>query len=594
MIPISNDARTILMGKSVDDWVEIFLTPTFDGAATITFTDRDIVEDSLSVVRRCSDKSAIKFGTSSYSELNVHMYYQLGENDYRGSKVVIKHYLRINDTTSECIMQYTFYVDKIEQVSPDVISIRAYDIAQKLEMALGSSVMSGTPISILAQVNRKAGVRIFDIDSGATTPEEYADLPNIESTIQLSEAENGCKTLRDVVNAVGQMIGIFYQTVPGEEHIGIYRYHTDVDLVIGLQNRSAFSHVKHTIHYDSLQVTSTKGTFVSPTGHAITDNTFIIDDGPAWDYGTNAGLQARTDELSDWVKQYEYTPGSLTLFTDPTIECGDRLKVVAADEDYELLVTEVEWNYRGNTVITSAGEDNVSSTVSGTTNRKSGITEASNKLVMYSVTNANAISLDSASDPNRLCRITFSTMGATEVTWLGEVLVNAIISTNPYVEVKVTYVLDGEELTYSPKADYVTPKNVLSMFRTAGVDEQSAHIWEVYLSVTQGEITVSQFEFSGTLMGQNLVINGNDWGGILTLFDDVAKFVASAVMRGVQEGDVTVSFYTPITRILSDNVEGFVAEAELKSLGESVTITLTYEDVIFCHDNGYCGGGMLL
>lgn len=594
MLPISSQARAKLFSKSFTDRVEVRITPTYDGATTILFEDKDIVPSSLSIDKVCSSNKLIDIGTSMLNQLDIQLRYNFGENDFIGARVEVKYYLDLTMTTDELLATHVFFIDRIEQTTPKIATITAYCNLDLLSKNIGTRVFSGTPFSILDQINTALGTRVLDVPQGGSTPQEFEDLPNVDATLQLSNAENKCETYRDVVNTIGQLIGVFFQTTAGTTVAKPRIYHQDVDLTVGLSNRRSFTHNRYTTTFDGLIVKGTKGQYSSPANTEF-NNPYEIADSPAWDYGTDAGLQARTDALRIFILDYEYTPATLTMWSEPTIECGDRINVVCDDGEYEMIVTQVTWNFKGNTVIKCAGEKSSSGQMGASgSSRSSSVSRDANTLVMYSVTNADELDLTATSEPKNLCRITFSTMGATEVMWFGEALINAILGSNPYVTIKATYKLDGAERAYYPKADYVTPNNVFSMFHTLQVEEQSAHIWEVWLEVLQGEVVINQFEFNGTLMGQNLVVNGNDWGGILSLFDDVARYVVTVLFGELEDSGCEVTLYTPHTRSLSDNVSNIGASVTFTDLNEIVTIKLTYEDIIFCHDGGYCGGGMLM
>ena len=645
MITVSERALQMLLSKSVKDRVEVIFYPTFTGATPVTFYDRDIVEKTLAITKKCSDKSSIMFGTTMYSQLDISLYHNFGSDDYRNSVVEVKHFLVFGVTGEECVSDQYFHIETIDQATSEIVTIKAYDTLKVLEKSIGSHVFAGTPIEILNQVNNSVGMRVIDVPIDGSIPPRYADLPNISATFQLSRDENGCKTHRDIVNAVCQLIGVFVQTVPGHDYCSLYTYHEDIDLTVGLQNFKTFSHAKYDAVFTNLQVTGAKGTFVSPRGSAVTNNTYRIEDAPAWDFGTVTGLQARTDNLKDLITDIRYTPGKLTLFTNSIMECGDRIKVEAADGDFEILITEVTWNYQGDTEIESAGDDIAPSAMSSVS-RQSNIADASNKLVMYSVTNETEVSIGVEDDPACLCRISFSTIGDTEVIWLGEALIQALADSitvpvtinvvdqqgnpvtvldsngNPVVfsgsnshagsvTIQVIYKLDGADRDYSPKDEYLAGNHILSMFHTVMVEEQSSHSWEVWLKVLQGNVTISEYKFNGTLMGQNLIAT-ETWGGILTLFDDIGRVISACATQSLtdtlgrqvgedweeviiydESGDENHKLHK---RTLSDDIQDTTSAVTVKNPTESVTITLLYHDAVcFCGENYYAGtDGVLL
>ena len=635
MLPISQDARAKLMGRSLDDRVEVFITPRFSGGS-IMFEDKDIVPSSLRITKMCSGNTQIDVGTSMNQQLSIQLRHNFGSSNYKGAKIETKYYLKLTATTEEMLAHHTFYITEVEQTTPTITTITAYCVAQKFSKAIGSRVFTGTPFQILKDVNACLGEQILDVPDDGSVPSEFANLPNVNSTVQLTDVENGCTTCRDVINSIGQMLGIFVQAKPGTLKAKLCKYHTDVDLTINLTNRKSFSHMRHPKVFTDLSVTGGAGTFLSPRGNHTTEDTFVIGDAPCWDFGTESGLQARTDALKNVVVTWGYTAGTLTMWSDPTIECGDRIKVVADDGEYELLVTEVTWNYMGSTIIKSAGEEQKATSVN-TSTRRSSMSEKANKLVMYDVTNTEDVELDENDDPYQLCRVAFSSIANTEVMWFGEALLQAIadsvtvpVTVTPVdsqgnevtvldsngnavvwtantthkgdVKIKVTYKLDSADKDYYPKDEYLSGDHILSMFYTAPIDEQSAHTWEVWIEVLKGAIKINEHEFNGTLMGQNLVAS-ESWGGILSLFDDIVAFVSSMAVEAVAETftDENVHFYDEehgnlIIRRASDTVQAVNISAQMESATSSVVLTLRYGDHInFCGEGYYCGTeGVLL
>lgn len=629
MLPISQAARTKLMGRSLDDRIEVIITPNFSGASSITFEDKDIVPSSVTITKMCSGNTQIDIGTSMTQQLDVQLRYNFGSNNYIGAKIETKYYLKLTSDTEEMLAHHTFYITEIEQTTPKITTIKAYCVAQKFSKSIGSRVFTGTPFQILKDVNVCLNEMILDIPDDGTVPSEFSDLPNVNSTVQLTEAENDCKTCRDVINAICQMIGVFVQAEPSTLKARLCKYHTDVDLEINLTNRKEFSHSRYSKNFTDLKVTGGAGSFISPRNHHESESTYIISDAPCWDFGTESGLRARADALKNLVITWDYTPGELTMWSDPTIECGDRIKVVTEDGEYELLVTEITWNYMGDTLIKSAGEEKQSASGS-TSTRRSAMSEKANKLVMYDVTNNEDIELDENDDPYQLCRVAFSSIADTEVMWFGEALLQAIADNvsvpvtvtpvdsqgNPVtvldsngntvvwtantthkgeVKVKVTYKLDSVDEDYHPKDEYVSGNHILSMFYTAPVDEQSAHTWEVWIEVLQGAIKINEYEFNGTLMGQNLVAT-ESWGGILTLFDDIGVFIAAALPVIVHEDTLSVNVQYPIKFVKSDNIPADNAPFLLQTTTVSGAVTLRWGDhVNFCGEGYYCGTeGVLL
>ena len=636
MIPISSDARTALFSRSLSDRIEVIVTPSV--GSPITFEDRDIVPASLTIGKMCTDQNKLGIGTSALNQLEIKLRYNFESVNYIGAQIETKYYL-IFDDDEEMLAHHIFFIDSIEQTTPTIASVIAYCNLKKLSKPIGSNVFTGTPFEIFAQINYALGDTVINVPSDGTVPQRYQSLPNVNDRLQLSQEENGCETYRDVANALCQMLGVFIQTVPSHTYGELYMYHTTSDLTVTLGNRKEYTHNRYVTTFDSVRAKGNAGEFVSPVGTEVSNTTFDIGDSPCWDYGSETGLQLRTDNLRTWITQYSYTPSELTMWSEPTIECGDRITVSCVDGDYDMLVTEVQWVYKNNTVVKSAGEEKGGKTSASSGSSRSSFSESANKLVMHSVMNNDEISLEEGDLPLRLCRINFSTKGSTEVIWLGEALLQAIADAitvpvtinvvdaqgnpvtvldsngNPVVfggnsehkgsvKIRVTYKLDSANRDYYPKDEYLSGDHILSMFHTAVVEEQSTHAWEVWLEVLYGSVVIGEHNFRGTLMGQNLVAI-EMWSGIITLVDQIANEIMVATQYPATDSmelitrETTTDMQTIVPNlhkvpVVADNIGHVPSAIGVQSATENVTIIFRYGDhILRCGLDNRCGGGRM-
>ena len=643
MITISQRARQMLQSKAIRDKVQITITPNVSGASSIVLPDNKIVESSLCIEKQCSGTTQLQLGTTMYQKLSVQLRHQVSnETALIGSEVYIEYSLIFPDTTEEVIYDGYFYIETANQITPTKLSIVAYDRLTLLERDIGAVVFSGTPFIIFKQINNMVHARVLDTDDELPIPTQYTDLPNVTATVQLSKEESGCNTCRDIVNALAQMMGVFVQTKPGTSVGGLYTYHTDVDLEIQKTNRKDSSHAKYPVKYKQMHISSAKTSFDVP---AIQDRPsdgviFDLGDAPCFDFGQMAALIIRGMDIWDTIKDISYTPAEITMWSDPTIECGDRLKIYADDGNYEMLVTSVTWNYRGSTVVKSAGEVTDKATPTKAGSRQQAVSDSSNKLVQYDVTNTHEIH-GYANDVINLCRLTFSSVGDAEVIWLGEALIQAIASAvtvpvtikvydqggneislldsngNPVtfgagtstkgeVKIKIKYIMDAIEQPYYPIDEYLSGDHILSMFYTTQVPEQSAHTWEVWLEVLQGEVVIGETMFRGTLMGQNLLITGDSWDGILTFADTINAVLAETLLGPIQDTSTVTRLYDYTSNLQSltdyvykkltfnENVNAVASTTIVQSATDSVTIELKYGDhILRCGLDNRCGGGRM-
>ena len=630
MLNVSNDILTALLSTSIDDRATITITNVGND---FVYPDEKIVEGSLSITLQSSGDGQLELGSTMYSELNVELY-DVSTNDYRSDPIKVKYEVKLDDDEYHEVFTRYFVIDTCERIRKNAIKITALDRMTLLEKEVGSQIFTGTSFQILALVNNllNTTVPLFDIPADGSTPQEFAHLPNITGGLQLSEEESGCHTLRDVVRACLQPIGLFAQPEAGGTQAYLREYHTTKDITITDRQRKDFTYAKYVNEYEMIEITSAQGIIRDDYTHTLSyrgDVTYRLNDAPAWDFGSEEELIQKADNLLDYLTNIEYSPSSLTMWSFPIIECGDMIEVPIDDITVNMIVTNVTWNYRGMTQIQSKGFDPYAGNSGNkTTNRQITVNNNLSKLVQYNVTNSEDLSIGTTHETD-LCRISFNTLETTDVLFFGEAILDAtatdgdrpviisivdqngdpatltdsqgnpvtisgITNYNGVTKLKLTYYLDGVEQDYHPEDAYFNGKHILSMFYTMHTTGQGAHLWVVTAKSTDGTVSIPRIHFRGTLMGQNLA-SAQAWDGGIELFDDIERILPDTISVVAHTETCTVSLLNVAKAQLSDTLTAVAEQAiSLKSLTETVTITLEYVDVSYCDTEIYCGEARLL
>ena len=219
-------------------------------------------------------------------------------------------------------------------------------------------------------------------------------------------------------------------------------------------------------------------------------------------------------------------------------------------------------------------------------------------MVTYDVTNTNTITLHDQ-ETTTICDVSFTSAQATHAMWLANILVDVEAdSGSDFTDVKITYRYDNTELTFYPQEHYTDGKHDFSLFfPISSVAEQSVHRWEVDITALNGTVTIDQYDFRGTLFGQNLVEQAEKWDGLLQLEDLIDYITPIALVSNLAESQLTITLMGELTSRLSDNIEACEATLEqLITLTETCNIKFRYrEDICFCGENYFAGTeGVLL
>ncbi len=605
MYPVDENFETCLNSKSRYD--ELYGTIMLETGTSINLEMPMIVENSVTITWDSDDgKSDISFGTSVCAELDISLYTDFDR--YALNNAIITLGYRVwdkepvydeNDNVtneaihSDCPLGIFTAMDVTKDSKSNTAHILAYDHIQKLDVSVGNTVFSGKPWIILNAVHEKTGI---GWDLAETDLSVY---PNSNVPVQY-DATTGAKTYRDIVRYTGQLMGTNFRAERLTGSLDVWKYGTSV--VSTLFKRSRYDHKPsdYRCQFKGIEITSVKGTYKSVVNN-VAGAIMHIDDAPAWDYGTDAGLKSQTLAIGNYVRQLSYTPCEANIYSDPRYECGDLITVAVDDDpthDIRILVTTFTWKFRNKCSIKSIGTSPELGTgaVQDSERRASRATDA-NKLVTYDVSNDQSITLHDQ-ETVTICDVSFTSAQKTNAMWLANILLESDSNTEDFTDVKITYYYDNTELTFYPQEHYTDGNHDFSLFFPISmVEEQSVHRWKVDITALNGTVTIDPYDFRGTLFGQNLVEQAEKWDGLLQLEDIIPYITPITILSSLTENSLVMELYGELSMVITENLPYvFNIMLSLISLSESCNIELKYrEDICFCGENYYCGTeGVLL
>ena len=544
------DSNFLTCIYSPSKYEELTGTIVLNNSVSMPIDLANIVEGTTTIVWDSTDgKKDITFGVSVCSELEITIFTELDRYALEKAVITLNH--RVFDKQPEyengVITNGAIYSDcplgvftaLNVTIDRQKAHILAYDNIKKLDESCGTNVFGGTPKEILDKVCQLSGLTL------GMTAEEVAAFPNGSTAVLQFDVTTGAKTYRDIVRYLGQLLGACFRVNRTTGELEAFAYSTQSDATVAPRQRKSNKPADYKCEYKGVQVTSAKGTYKSISNN-LSGTVMIIDDAPAWDYGTDLALKSYVVNLGNYVRNISYTPCKLDIFNNPMFDCGDMLTVEVDNvpsHNIEMLVTSVSWKFRNTVTIEGIGSNSNDISSAGT-DRQSSRTVDPDKLVSYDVTNNDAITL-AAGQTATLCEVSFTSAQATHAMWLANILLNSEAN-DTYTDVKVSYYYDNIELEFQPQEHYVDGDHTYSLFfPISSVSEQSVHRWRVDITAIDGTVVIDENDFRGTLFGQNLVESEAMWDGILTLEDIIDYVTPITIVDNLTEGTTKVVLFSP-------------------------------------------------
>ena len=491
----------------------VYGTITFTDGTTLAVDETNLVQGSLSISKQCADSEDLQFGGVFSADMVMSVLSTKSRYAFYGAQVVLTFKIQTG-TEEQIVDEETVVVPVYEEIPLGVFTVsdadrekRAVKLSCKdnmllLDTKLDGWVLQGTTLFILQEISSKTNYPLADSVSSF-----IETLPNYTATMQISE-ENGVATYRDAVKVVCTKLGCFAQ----DDRTGkmeLRRYATESCCTLTTADWFSVIPADYITNYTSLSITGAKGTFVNSTPQTLeVGSAMVIEDTPAWDYGSDSTLQVHTDNLFNYLSTLDYTPCQIDMPNDPSFDCGDRLTLVvpkvdgtSGTEEISTLITQLDWVFHGHTNITSGGTNPYKSTVSsGNSSSTRVLTQQTveNKIQFYHFTNPTTVVVGEG-ETQEIASIRFSVASESNSMFIGTILIDVDVQDVAYtipvasqsVPVTLTYEDGGDEPVeissiYVKKP--VDPDNYIAMNEkipeTSGVLESGSLYVQTYTTRT--------------------------------------------------------------------------------------------------------------
>lgn len=600
-------------------------TRTHRLTGTIVLTDgteipvshENIKSGSVEIEKSCATGEELQFGNVILSELRIEIRTDVSRYLFFNAKISLNYELLLADSTWETVPLGTFLVGEAERRN-DAVSMIAYDNLITLDKDYGGAVLYGTPYEILTAICENTGMVL------ANTEEEILALPNGDQIIQIDETSD-CEIYRDCVKIVCQMTGTF-AVADRDGQLKLCQYHKTVDTTLEPSDRYSLTASDFEVSYIGLTIKSSTATYTVFDEDAESGLEMTIADAPAWDYGIEATLQERAETLLGELTQIRYVPSSLTAVSDPRFDCGDRISLALDDgTTVESIITKIQWNL-GKMSIDSTGKNPL---LYGMTPKKAQVIRelqtqtTENKLIFYSFTNQNAVSVSSGGDEEQVSQVTFVTTKPTSAMFIAQlplvveaedtvtteshdaqktytvtpsatvldadgnpVTFSVVVTdtdttktvTPGYVDLVVEYYLMGTLVDYELIHRCRAGSHIIGLFYTFdALDGDSNYQWQVKIRVTggSGTVTVPKRGFRATVTGQGMA-GTEAWDGTLS-FDESVPAISLMSRMSLPDISETVTTETqiPTPADITETVAPISLRSGLRLVGITERVSTT-------------------
>lgn len=535
-------------------------TITFEDGTTELLTTANIVLGGASITMQAVTGDVLEFGAAVLGELNIDIVTEESRYKYFNGVIDLKYSVE-TENGLESIPLGTWTISEAER-DKRYLKITAYDNLLKLDIDYDLST-SGNAFEVMTSFAEDCGCEL------AEDEDYYRTLPNWEEFITIN-TDSGCSTYRQAVCAVAQMLGCFVQA-DRYGKISMRRFSTEETFRLSAGQRYSSTIADYHCQYVELQVTGLNGQYVAISENVESGLSMYMTDAPAWDYGVEEVLQQRTNNLLSYLETIHYTPCEFSTFSDPTIDCGDRVTLLTDQGEVETIITSYTWNYQGQMELQSVGKNPYLTGKNSKDQRMvRNLTQSveAAKLIFYPFRNIKPVTLTEELEPVASVRFisTHETSVIFSATFQVEVQVDDVehkttltlldeegletVYEIPYkqhgfAELNIRYYYNSVDLGTHYTQTLSAGSHIISLYYViATVKENSINQFAISMNINGGNAEIKKEMFRGAISGQGLA-GTSRWDGTITV-EEVFDAIPIADIKALPFGDSVV--FTDIHR----------------------------------------------
>lgn len=579
---------------------------------TIELTDNKVFERTLELVHDIVTGEEIEFGSAMLKQLSFSLRTHQDRYVFYDAKITPVYGVKTGDGTWAEVPLGVFRVAEAER-GGSYVQMVAYDDLLKFDLEYDGHVMTGTDFEVLTEICDTCKVPL------GLSAENLALFPNGGGSVYIDD-KTGCRTYRDCLKVIAQKLAALV-TTDRFGNLILRRYGKEVSGTLARSNRFKTTIADFLCRYAGVTVVAGEKKYSSYDTSIDSGLELILQDAPAWDYGTEEALQAQTDALMAELAVIPYTPSKLTISNDPAIDCGDMLALETESGTVNTLVTGFTWRYRARMEIDSTGANPYLKAVKPQKSliiRELEKQTEYNKLIFYSFSNPTERVI-SGTEVEQLATVTFVTVEDTSAMFLAQLpltvdIADVVTETEEQKEVTVTdaagnpasildpegnpltlmvaakntdtkpgtvdveifYYLDGSLQEYTLVERLTNGPHILGLFYPfSGLKGNQNFTWDVRIRASSGSVTVAKNALKATVTGQGLAAT-TVWDGTLT-FEEVVPAISLrsslTLVKAVEEVSTQTQVPTPADFVERVAAISLRSRMTLGTLSERVSTT---------------------
>lgn len=349
MHPVSAAYQAAIDAATRDYYVDGVVE--FSDASSLSITEDDWLQGSLSFDNQAVNGQALSLGAVYAGQVKLTL---VGVTDDRytlyGARLTFSFHLRLAGGAYETVPMGTYIVTEAQR-SGIGIAITAIDEMTRTDVPCELVAYEGSPYDWLTFIASASGLTL------AQTQAEIEAMPNGTRVIEIPMVDSGITTIRDLLVNVTQVLAGF-ATIDRSGHLSIRQFATTPMKTVSNRYCKQTQPSDYTSSYTSVTVERGSGYI---TLHDDPDDglNIMVKDNSIFNVGVETDHLDTIQEILGAVSPVIYVPGTYTYFGDPALDLGDMITVqdVVRNVSYNVLITGIDYKYRGEQVLKSVGEN---------------------------------------------------------------------------------------------------------------------------------------------------------------------------------------------------------------------------------------------
>ena len=525
----------------------------------VTFTEADIVKDTLTISNQCSESGEVKLG-AVYTALFECTFIQglIEREKWKGLRIEIAEGIYLENGATEFVPLGVFFVDEAIHGEKGV-TIKAYDAMISFERDFAIDTTYGTLFELATLACRECGVNLEN------TKEQMNAFPNGTEEFML-HSENDVETWRDFLFWLGQACAAFW-TINRNGKLELRSYGMTVKNTVSreLRNKNA-SFYDFTTGYTGVTLTraDTKEQVVFTKGE--NDKlTYDLGTNPFLQYGSDAEREKHCRAILEEISVLEYVPFAARVLHGSMYDLGDVVRFTGGRAENEKICCVMYWEYDGKYFdLEGFGSDPATSNAKTKADKAIQGLASSTKtetVQYYLFTNAEQIHI-SDGEQKKIIDIRFASNKATTVIFNAELLleVESKVDEAAFYDAKCTIYYRYNDLyldEHKPKEVYTDGNHIMHLLYYFEVQSALVSRLEVLMEMDGGSVDIAPQGIKSSVYGQALAVS-DAWDGTITIRQTLERRhighpIKHVIGKGIREA-VTTAFQTPEPWQITDTI----------------------------------------